>query len=138
MSSTSPDEPREHVLLVGDSADVRTIRGILAGFGDDVYGQVILEVASSRQIEDWVRPDGVSVTWLVRERTHRGGPALVPRGELAARALSAWADEWLRAGTAPPLPSLVWVGCAFSDPVDAVYADLAQRVDGLHLHHPHG
>jgi NADPH-dependent ferric siderophore reductase len=122
------------VLLVGDSADVRTIRGIVAGFGDDVYGQVLLEVASAVQIEDWPRPDGIVVTWLVRER----GPRVIPRGVLVAQALAAWATEWLLPGDAHPLPSLVWVGCAFSDPVDDVYADLADRVDGLHLHHPYG
>ena len=82
-------------LFVGDATDAPTIKRLIANLPDDAYGQAFIEVATSRQIQDWITAPGVSVTWLPRDGFTSTNPTMAPRGERAARALQSWIDEWL-------------------------------------------
>jgi NADPH-dependent ferric siderophore reductase len=119
-----------HVLYVGDSADIPAIRQRLAELPSDAYGQVYLEVATRIQIQRWATPPGVSVTWLCRDRTSSVLGHLVPRGERAVRAASAWIAEWMPEQAGEGVPEIqMWIGCAASARVDRLYRALRTRLD---------
>lgn len=127
------DEP--HFLLVGDSRDIPTIAGMLNRIPVGSVGQVYLEVASAIQVRPLAAHPGVAVHWLCRDRKPHPIPA---RGELAARAVTAWVSEWMpEEQELHPRPYIIWIGCSTSAPVTQLYRDLADRLGDAHLHHPH-
>lgn len=126
-----------HYLLVGDSADLGVLRDLVEQLPLDSYGQIYVEVASRVQVERWDVPPGMSLSWLRRDRTESLLGGLVPRGELAARAVSGWVAEWMPEGEDPAHPHVLWIGCSASEHVDRLYRDLARRLDRSRLHHPH-
>ncbi len=131
------DEPSAHFLLVGDSADLPTLQGIVSRLPTNAFGQIFIEVASTVQVRHWIVPTGMTVSWLCRDRAAGAPGALAPHGELAARALAAWVAEWIpERRTDHQLPYVLWVGCAASERVDHLYRHLARRFDNLHLHRP--
>ena len=126
-----------HFLLVGDSRDIPAITGMLTRLPVYATGQVYLEVAAGIQQRRLPAPDGMTVTWLCRDRVAAAGP-IAPRGELAARAVSAWISEWMPDDhDTQPHPYVIWIGCSTSAPVTRLYRDLAERLGETHLHHPH-
>jgi NADPH-dependent ferric siderophore reductase len=130
--------PGAHFLLVGDGADLGTLRGIVDRLPVDAYGQIFVEVATRAQVRRWDVPAGMTVSWLRRDRVASLLGGLAPRGELVARAVTAWVAEWIpeeRSDRA--LPYVLWIGCSASDQVDRLYRHLARRFGNLHLHHPH-
>jgi NADPH-dependent ferric siderophore reductase len=121
-----------HYLLVGDSADLGTLRRMADSLPADAYGQVYIEVASKVQVEQFRTRAGLTVTWLRRDRdAHRTG-TLAPRGLLAARAMAGWASEWL-GDDAGELRYAAWIGCASSSDVRRLLPELANRPE-MHLH----
>lgn len=131
------EQHRTHFLLVGDDDDIPMIRAILGRLPVDGYGQVIIEV-STPLIVEWIdAPVGVAITWLYRHTGHDVfGPAQ-PLGALAWRATRAWLAEWMPGDTRDAAPLVVWMGCARSKHIDALYWELRTTVPGLHLHHSH-
>lgn len=123
-----------HFLIVGDSTDLPLLRHMLGRLPVDAYGQMFIEVATAVQVHDWAGPDGLAVTWLVRERSRR----FRPRGEAAAQAMLAWVSEWMPEDQdAHSAPYVMWIGCSMSTVMDRLYRQLGDRLDHLHLHHPH-
>lgn len=76
-----------HVLLAGDETAVPAICAILEQMAPASVGQAYLEVPSATDVLDVAGPDGVEVTWLVREDAEHGtsldasvrGSSLLPR-----------------------------------------------------------
>lgn len=129
------DEPAAHFLLVGDSSDLPSLRGIISRLPVDAYGQVFIEVAAALQVQALDAPERITVTWLCRDRT---AGRLPPRGALAARAVIAWVAEWVTEGDDEhELPYILWIGCPASEQIDRLYRHLAHRFGNLHMHHPH-
>lgn len=127
-----------HFLLVGDSADLPALRGIVSRLPVNAYGQVLVEVATGMQIQPWELPERMTLTWLRRDRMAGVLGGLAPRGELAARAVMAWVAEWIpEQHRDHELPYILWIGCRASRQVDHLYRHLRERFDHLHLHHPH-
>ena len=128
-------DSRAHFLIVGDATDLPMLRGILSRLPADAYGQVFVEVATAVQIQDWEAPADVSVTWLVRERLRHPLP---PRGDLATEAVIAWIAEWMPEEQGlHAVPYVLWIGCSMNPQMDRLYRELDERLDGVHLHHPH-
>ncbi|TPW75690.1 SIP domain-containing protein [Schumannella soli] len=120
-----PLDTATRVLFVGDSADLPALRRILADLPGDAYGQVFIEIASRIQIEPLLVPDAVSVSWLRRDLRCSRIDGLAPRGALAARALTAWASEWMPDDVdSEGADFALWVGCATSPRVDAAFRRL--------------
>src|SRR6218665_196692 len=91
-----PDADTAHILLVGDSTDIPAIRGMVDGLPPTAYGQIFIEVAAEVQVEKWAVPEGLTVTWLLRDSSASGiRSGLAARGELVARAVHAWVAEWM-------------------------------------------
>lgn len=132
-----PYSTSAHFLLVGDSADLATLQGIVARLPVNAYGQIFIEVASELQIQNWRVPTGMTVSWLCRDRASSVVGAVAHQGELVARAVSAWVAEWMpeRHGSQAS-PYVLWIGCAASDHVDGLYQELAHRIEHAHFHDP--
>jgi len=119
-------------LFIGDGHDLPVIDGMLQRLPVDAYGQVIIEVASEIQIRALRAPVGIGVTWLCRDRPRGFDEPIVPRGELAARALNAWIAEWMpEQPTGAVEPFVMWIGATTSPRMTAVYAELSDRLDHL-------
>ena len=117
-------------LFVGDGHDLAAIEGMLHRMPVAAYGQVFIEVASEIQIRAIDAPPGIGVTWLCRDRPRGFDEPILPRGELAARALTAWIVEWMpeqHADVAEPF--VMWIGATTSPRMSAAYADLSDRRD---------
>lgn len=71
------DDTTDH-LLVSDETGMPAIRGILRDLPRDAIGRAIIEVADDDDVETLPAPDGIEVTWLVRNDPHvvPGGMAL--------------------------------------------------------------
>lgn len=124
-----PLSTANRVLFVGDSADLPSIRRILADLPGDAYGQVFIEIASRVQIETLARPDGVIVHWLRRDLRCSRIDGLAPRGSLAARAIAAWAAEWMPDDAdSEGADVTLWIGCATSPRVDRAFRTLRDRI----------
>lgn len=124
-----------HFLLAGDSTDLRAMRDAVNRLPVNAYGQVFIEVASAVQIQRWDAPSGITVTWLCRDESSGPTSRVAPRGELVARALSAWLSEWTPENhTDRDRPHVLWIGCCASEHVDRLYRELASRIP--HRHHP--
>lgn len=98
--------PEVCVLFLGDSVDIPAIRAEVEALPDDAYGQVFVEVATRVQVQRWSTPPGVGVTWLERYDSSGGRGPVVPRGELAARALAGWVSEWMPDSGRRAVPSV--------------------------------
>lgn len=114
-----------HVLIAGDSGDTPAIRRMLRTLPEGAWGQVFIEVAVGMQAHRLPLPDGVGITWLCRDSVD-GGTGMAPRGTLLARAIGAWAAEWMPEQSSRPC-DIVWIGAAASPRVAAAYRDLAER-----------
>lgn len=116
-------------LIVGDAHDLPGVIDMLHRLPVDAYGQVLLEVASEIQIRPLPAPLGMSVTWLCRDRPRRIDEPLAPRGELAARALTAWIAEWMpETHVDQAEPYVIWIGCATSHRMSDVATGLSRRL----------
>ena len=119
---THRGRPGPTVLLAGDSADLRDLRALAATLPADSYGQVYVEVASARQIEDLVTPVRVVVTWLVRETV----AGMAVRGALLTAAVDGWIAEWMPEGVRDDR-RIAWVGCAAAPRLADRYRALQER-----------
>ncbi|HWL02307.1 MAG TPA: SIP domain-containing protein [Microbacteriaceae bacterium] len=124
------DDEASRVLIAGCAADLPAIQRILRELPTMAYGQVYIEIASPVQARRWPVPDGVIVTWLRRDLQEQESGAALPKGELLARAVSAWMSEWLPADD-PVVPGFVWLGGATSPRVDELYETLSRRLDPM-------
>jgi len=57
--------------------------------------------------------------------------AALPKGELLARAFSAWMSEWLPEEE-PAVPGFVWLGGATSSRIGELSDELSRRLDPIH------
>src|SRR5690606_33110037 len=103
-------DPQSCVLAAATSRDLPELRSWCEQLPSDSYGQVFIEVLSPVQVEPLTAPEGVSVSWLVRQTVARDSrlSSLPPRGDLLSRAVDAWLDEWCRAGHGPQRTVTVW------------------------------
>lgn len=104
-------------LFVSDDTDLPDLREALAGLPREAYGQAFIETVSP-EVEELPRPAGISVTWLVRDRSDHSRPV----GSYAAVASGAWAAEWMVAAPRPPQRTLVWVGTSVRASVHVLMA----------------
>ena len=117
-------------LFIGDGHDLAVIDGMLGRLPVDAYGQVIIEVASEIQIRRITAPVGIGVTWLCRDRPRRFDEPMIPRGELAARALTAWIAEWMPEHHAEIAePFVMWIGATTSPRMSEAYSELSSRLE---------
>jgi len=126
-----------HFLLVGDSTDIPAIESMLAKLPVGAYGQVFVEIASEVQIRPIVVPSRMVLTWLRRDRATREIGRVAPRGELAARAVTAWVAEWMpESQLEHARPCVLWIGCSASDRMDSLSRELTALLGESRLHHP--
>ncbi|WP_127479492.1 siderophore-interacting protein [Nocardioides pantholopis] len=129
-----PDAARR-VLLVGDETAVPAITSILAQLPADAEGAAFLEVPLAADVQPVVHPEGVTVTWLPRERAELGSllhPAVLECLGLGPEALAETAvtddevdpDLW-------ETPTYSSSGEAVLDPVDL--GEPVDVRDGLYL-----
>ena len=64
-----PDDATE-VLVVAEETGLPGVVGIAASLPRDTVGRIILEVPTAADMRELDAPDGVSVTWLVRQDPH--------------------------------------------------------------------
>lgn len=151
----------DRCLILGDEHDLGLIFTMCQHLNEDVGGAVVLELSRARRppldlpgrmmltVLPRLVPFSAESLWGARDAhpsaarslglpeasQPRPGPAL-PRGERAAAALSAFADEWL----VPEDPAVgdraLWVGMVGVPAVDAVCERLCRTVPRLHLHRP--
>lgn len=69
----TPREEPGRVLLVGDETALPAIAGICGSLGPHVRGTALIELPASEDAQDFPRPDGVDVRWVVR-----GDPRATP------------------------------------------------------------
>lgn len=85
----NPPVDTEEVHLVADETGLPAVEGILRSLAPDTRGTVIQEVASLGDRRDFVRPDGIEVTWCVREAAtgdaHPRTPGAIALSELRRR-----------------------------------------------------
>jgi NADPH-dependent ferric siderophore reductase len=122
-----------HFLIVGEAADLPLIRRMLDRLPVDGYGQVFVEVATGYQVTELSAPEGVAVTWLVRN--HAG--SFRPNGEMAAGAVLAWIAEWMPDEDGNDAPYVIWVGGPTRTVMERLHVEIGDRIHRLHLHHPH-
>lgn len=117
-------------LFIGDGHDLPVIDGMLQRLPVEAYGQVIIEVASEIQIRPLRAPVGIGITWLSRDRPRGFDEPIMPRGELAAQALTAWIAEWMPEQHADAAePFVMWIGATTSPRMSAAYAELSARLE---------
>lgn len=116
-------------LFVGDQNDLPEIRRLTDELPCDAYGHIFVEVASRLQVQRWEPPVGMQVSWLCRDESGEASSSAPARGELAVRALRAWASEWLPDGCAGTTgPVAMWVGCHASPLVTYEFLELRERL----------
>ncbi|WIB59467.1 siderophore-interacting protein [Curtobacterium sp. MCLR17_007] len=64
-----PDDATE-VLVVAEETGLPGVVGIAASLPRDAVGRIIIEVPAAADMRELDAPDGVSVTWLVRQDPH--------------------------------------------------------------------
>jgi NADPH-dependent ferric siderophore reductase len=156
MGSRHRKHVADRVFIAGDLADVTAIQHILSVLPDDAYGQVYIEVLDERDVIALDAPRRVAVTWLPRVvRASAVRPlAFATHGEALATAIAGWVGEWmpaaarseddvLEASDHPASPSsaagsdaaqdnvIMWIGCAGSARITALYEVLQARLAGL-------
>lgn len=141
MGSRHRARSRDRVFIAGDLADLTSIQHVLALLPDDAYGQVYIEVLDERDIAPLTAPSRVTVTWLPRVmRQSAIRPlAFAAHGEALAAAIAGWLGEWMPGhdefGADAPHASdqsvIMWVGCAGSAHITALYDVLQSRLAGL-------
>ncbi|WP_344757305.1 SIP domain-containing protein [Gryllotalpicola koreensis] len=141
MASRHRKHTQDRVFIAGDLADLSAIQHVLALLPDDAYGQVYIEILDERDIVPLDAPSRVTVTWLPRVmRTSAVRPlAFAAHGEALAGAIAGWLGEWMP-GTAfgengelaaSDQPVIMWIGCAGSAHIAALYDVLQPRLTGL-------
>lgn len=120
---------RPHFLLVGDSTDLPAMRRMLGRLPVASYGQVFVEIASSIQVQRFDMPEGISLTWLLRD-SDGTARRMAPRGERVVQAVHAWLDEWMFDG-AQRAPRVIWIGCSASPRVSRLHRELRARFPEL-------
>jgi NADPH-dependent ferric siderophore reductase len=70
------------LLLVGDETAVPAIASILESLPADATGSALLEVPVADDVQEVSAPEGLQVSWLPREGSPVGGPALAAVGGL--------------------------------------------------------
>lgn len=127
----------QHLLLAGGPQDLPVLRHLVTTAPACSYGQVFVEVDGTHLdpvlvAQGFETPGGIGVTVLRREL---GGTSLPRHGELLARAVSAWAAEWLAEDQCECSgPYALWVGYTTSPDVEQVCHDLHGRFPGTHAH----
>ena len=141
MGSRHRARSRDRVFIAGDLADLTAIQHVLALLPDDAYGQVYLEVLDERDIVPLDAPSRVTVTWLPRVmRPSAIRPlAFAAHGEALATAIAGWVGEWMpgaadtegESAQASDHSVIMWLGCAGSARITALYDVLQSRLAGL-------
>ena len=103
MRSRRRSGPLPHVLVAGESADLPTIRTVLALLPEDAYGQVFVELSSEDPAPNIQHPARITVTTLVRDPAGTVGHRLT-------QAVDGWAEEWLTDAPDPARDLCVWLG----------------------------
>ncbi|WP_344792130.1 SIP domain-containing protein [Gryllotalpicola daejeonensis] len=133
MGSRHRKRPADRVFIAGDLADLAAIQHTLAVLPDDAYGQVFIEVLDERDEVALVAPPRVTVTWLARATRPSAMSALTfaAHGEALATAIAGWVGEWMPAAADPGESTVMWIGCAGSAHIAALYDVLQARLAGL-------
>jgi NADPH-dependent ferric siderophore reductase len=138
MASRHRKRTRDRVFIAGDHADLAAIQHILSVLPDGAYGQVFIEVLDERDVTPLAAPGRVTVTWLSRAtRPSALRPlAFAAHGEALAVAIAGWVGEWMPAAADPSSentddPTVMWIGCAGSAHIAALYDVLQSRVSGV-------
>lgn len=79
----TPDVPQ--IVVATDETGVPGVRGILASLSESVTGHVIIEVGTAGDVESLAHPQGVEVTWHVREQATGFESAYLIPGGLALK-----------------------------------------------------
>ncbi len=89
--------PLLHVLIAGAGEDIDAIRQVVALLPDDAFGQVYVESDPGAVLPDLSVPQRVTVNHLRRSGRDAAplGDAGAEPGVLLARAVAAWAAEWM-------------------------------------------
>jgi hypothetical protein len=151
----------DRCLILGDEHDLGHIFTLAARLPAHSCGGVVLELARSRRppldlppqmmltVLPRLLPFSAGTLWsaghahpsaarslgLPAASEPRPGPVL-PRGERAAAALAAFADEWLLPDASAAADCALWIGMVGVPAVDAVCEHLRRTVPRLHLHRP--
>jgi len=123
---------KAHVLLAGDSRDIPAIRRLVASLPMNAYGQVFVEIVADVQRELLLAPPGVQVSWLLRDRNRSDSDPrhMALSGELVARAVRAWANEWMpEADFDETHHYVLWIGCTANARVHGLFRELSEALD---------
>jgi len=133
MASRHRKRSRARVFIAGDHADLAAIQHILSVLPDGAYGQVFIEVLDERDVAPLDAPGRVTVTWLSRvTRPSALRPlAFAAHGEALAVAIAGWVGEWMPAAEESDETTVMWIGCAGSAHIAALYDVLQSRVSGV-------
>jgi NADPH-dependent ferric siderophore reductase len=134
MGSRHRHRALEPVLIAGDLEDLPAIEHVLSLLPDDAYGRVFIETLYDDQARTLAVPKRVTVTWLARAVRPSAIRPLVfaARGEALTGAIAGWVAEWMPGDPDAACTSLMWIGCAASAHVEALYGELDQRLQNLH------
>ena len=64
-----PDDASE-VVIVADESGLPAVAGILKSLPSDTVGHVIQEVPTAHDTRDLAKPDGVTLSWVIRDDAH--------------------------------------------------------------------
>ncbi len=125
---------RERVFIAGALEDLPAIESLLSMSGPDAYGQVYIEIGDESDVRPVSAPGRVTVTWLPRaNRSGRVRPTLLSRrGEALAEAIDGWVAEWMPEDADREDVCLMWLGCADSSFVTALYDRLYAHLGNVH------
>ena len=116
-----------HVLIAGDSRDYPAIRTLVQQLPQDGYGQIFIEVAVERQVQDFAHPSGMTLHWLVAERNFQRQNHPAFRGMMLCSAISGWFSEWLIKDFDHEGKFVVWIGGALNPRVAILCDDLSRE-----------
>jgi len=128
-----------HVLLAGDSRDIPAMRRLVASLPMTAYGQVFIEIVTDVQRELLLAPPGVQVSWLLRDRNRSDSDPrhMALSGELVARAVRAWANEWMpEADLDETHHYVLWIGCTANARVHGLFHELSEILEARSLDTP--
>lgn len=83
ITFTPPPDLR-HALIVADETGLPAVAGILASLSEDFTGRAWVEVPTEEDRQELARPEGVELTWAVRQDPHdRPGAAVLAAAQAA-------------------------------------------------------